>query len=579
MQQPHEILGVSYDASEKTIKTAYKKLALIHHPDKGGDAEEFKKLSSAYKELLTPQVQNVNQNEDDESRNSGLWWNPYATTLNHKVVDFTMLENPFQYNNYEYIEKAFGRGEILDHDVYYFDKSLAEKAQVVSFMREKIIHIHKRLRGEFRTFTAMSEFRVKWYVSPEIIKEKTLFDENMLKVSCTLQLLIDPIFDTRALYDYSLGLSLLTNETLITLVDNMGGLPVLKQMVAMYPDIKFIDYLKTLNNSQLLTSANIEQTLSCINQVLEPYFSAYYESRFQFQRISIDKDTILYYLEWSLKNLASARLLTQENFNLLCDNIVNIEKLNAAFINLTRIEMLDQEEFLECIRLGKNARTYARNKSSIYRAKYFNEDLINQLTPDILVKCSHHGLNEIKKNGEDHQMAFQYQGPEATKPIEKAINQLFLYALMIDELKDEGSPYRKQAEEENLLCLCIAVEVKKSLYDFCQLNKTQQKDTYNDFKKEVSKILHEHDKKLSRHKNFLTQIFADILNAVSDFSKTFIPQTEQTEQAAPPYFSSFFARFNHPPLGNLERTIELTDIIESEPKPEDSYNFFSNKFW
>lgn len=44
----YEILGVSEDAPIGEIKKAYRKLAKIHHPDKGGDAEEFQKYEEAY---------------------------------------------------------------------------------------------------------------------------------------------------------------------------------------------------------------------------------------------------------------------------------------------------------------------------------------------------------------------------------------------------------------------------------------------------------------------------------------------------------------------------------------------------
>ena len=44
----YEILGVSKTTNKEDIKKAYKRLALEHHPDKGGDAEKFKEISEAY---------------------------------------------------------------------------------------------------------------------------------------------------------------------------------------------------------------------------------------------------------------------------------------------------------------------------------------------------------------------------------------------------------------------------------------------------------------------------------------------------------------------------------------------------
>ena len=47
----YEALGVSKDADSATIKKAYRKLASKHHPDKGGDAEKFKEIQTAYDTL------------------------------------------------------------------------------------------------------------------------------------------------------------------------------------------------------------------------------------------------------------------------------------------------------------------------------------------------------------------------------------------------------------------------------------------------------------------------------------------------------------------------------------------------
>lgn len=47
----YNILGVSKGASSDEIKTAFRKKAHEHHPDKGGDAEKFKELNEAYQVL------------------------------------------------------------------------------------------------------------------------------------------------------------------------------------------------------------------------------------------------------------------------------------------------------------------------------------------------------------------------------------------------------------------------------------------------------------------------------------------------------------------------------------------------
>jgi DnaJ family protein C protein 7 len=55
----YKILGVSKDSDESTIKKAYRKLAIIHHPDKNRDdegaAERFKDIGEAYETLSDPQ--------------------------------------------------------------------------------------------------------------------------------------------------------------------------------------------------------------------------------------------------------------------------------------------------------------------------------------------------------------------------------------------------------------------------------------------------------------------------------------------------------------------------------------------
>ena len=48
---PYLELEVSIDASDDEIKLQYRAMAMIHHPDKGGDEEKFKRIKEAYEIL------------------------------------------------------------------------------------------------------------------------------------------------------------------------------------------------------------------------------------------------------------------------------------------------------------------------------------------------------------------------------------------------------------------------------------------------------------------------------------------------------------------------------------------------
>jgi DnaJ-class molecular chaperone len=55
MSDHYKTLGVARDATPDEIKKAYRKLAAVHHPDKGGDTAMFQKVQAAYETLSDPQ--------------------------------------------------------------------------------------------------------------------------------------------------------------------------------------------------------------------------------------------------------------------------------------------------------------------------------------------------------------------------------------------------------------------------------------------------------------------------------------------------------------------------------------------
>jgi len=68
----YSILGVKKNASQDEIRKAYKKLSMKHHPDRGGDEAEFKKVNEAYQTLNDAQKRAEYDNPQPQFRfNSG----------------------------------------------------------------------------------------------------------------------------------------------------------------------------------------------------------------------------------------------------------------------------------------------------------------------------------------------------------------------------------------------------------------------------------------------------------------------------------------------------------------------------
>ena len=74
MTDYYKLLDVQKDASPNDIKKAYRKLAVKHHPDKGGDSEKFKQIAEAYEVLSNPDKKQ--QYDNFGSINMDIGFNP-----------------------------------------------------------------------------------------------------------------------------------------------------------------------------------------------------------------------------------------------------------------------------------------------------------------------------------------------------------------------------------------------------------------------------------------------------------------------------------------------------------------------
>ena len=95
----YSTLGVNRNATEDDIKKAYRKMAMKHHPDRGGNETTFKQISEAYEILSDPQKkQMVDMGVDPKAQQHG-----------HR-----QQQNPFEFHfntgNFEDVFSNFGFG-------------------------------------------------------------------------------------------------------------------------------------------------------------------------------------------------------------------------------------------------------------------------------------------------------------------------------------------------------------------------------------------------------------------------------------------------------------------------------------
>ncbi len=72
----YKILDITKNASSDEIRKAFRKLSLKHHPDRGGNEEEFKKLNRAFEILGDPQKKreyDMKQNSPFKSANTNIF--------------------------------------------------------------------------------------------------------------------------------------------------------------------------------------------------------------------------------------------------------------------------------------------------------------------------------------------------------------------------------------------------------------------------------------------------------------------------------------------------------------------------
>jgi hypothetical protein len=119
----HAVLDLEFDATIDDIKKAYKTLAKIRHPDKGGSNEAFNELKEAYEWLL------INHGKPKFN------YEPKS-----KSVDLKERNIPFQWNLFD-VFNGIERSFTAKFDEKFIRINIKEPARCINYFdRPKIIH-------------------------------------------------------------------------------------------------------------------------------------------------------------------------------------------------------------------------------------------------------------------------------------------------------------------------------------------------------------------------------------------------------------------------------------------------------
>jgi DnaJ-class molecular chaperone len=140
MTDYYKLLGVTKESKQSEIKKAYRKLAVQHHPDKGGDPELFKEVAEAYEILSDPKkkqqydmlgvtdvnlsVDPMNMFKEFERMFSGPLFS--GNVFQHNVIDPTNLTtHPFSgFNQNDPLQNLFmGMNTNMSSNIHSFSQT------------------------------------------------------------------------------------------------------------------------------------------------------------------------------------------------------------------------------------------------------------------------------------------------------------------------------------------------------------------------------------------------------------------------------------------------------------------------
>lgn len=255
-------LGVQKNASPDEIKRAYRKLAMQHHPDKGGDEKMFQQINEAYDTLKdpakrqqydNPQPQNININSQNfEDIFGAFFGNNFRQQRRNKDIRL-QVEITLE-------DVLYGKNLVLNYNLATGEKATAN------------IHIHPGVdHGQGIRFKGLGDNSIRGLprgdllIIIKVLKHNTFHRENMHLILKKEISVFDLLLGTKILVKTLKGSNIEVTvpkgtqpNTLLSVTDNglpdqrsgrMGNLYIeLKGVVPKVSDVTLIERIKDIND-------------------------------------------------------------------------------------------------------------------------------------------------------------------------------------------------------------------------------------------------------------------------------------------------------------------------------------------
>jgi curved DNA-binding protein CbpA len=219
---PYKVLGVNKKFTLDELRTNFKKIALIHHPDKGGDPEVFKLISLCYKKLFQEYKLRETEKQFSELKFSSKNYIEEQSNNNYKNTELKQ-----DYSNNNEFQKNFNETFDKFKVSTVYDQGYGDRMNPHNDVREEI-NIKNNI-GKYNNERFNNKFN----------KQQINTDKNIIKYETP-----EPLMSMKALQYTEIGISQIN--------DFSGENETLKKL-------NYTDYMKAYTTTRLIDPESVKE--------------------------------------------------------------------------------------------------------------------------------------------------------------------------------------------------------------------------------------------------------------------------------------------------------------------------------